>query len=292
MHPDTTSALWIAPELDFEDLYQKEQYEKLIWLSGENENLLRRLGRDASPEALRKTLRLGTLLLSYFERSIQLQKALYAVFCLGKLKGRLESLNEQRFSQEQAQMTQARAQLSTTKYLDQIVSLLELRGAMSQTELCEKLNLQKSTLSEALKRIRETHMVQAQLCGKYKVYSLTDQGVGYAALLRRNKSRRPDIEETLKALTEHLQNDATKAATIYGLRDLLRSDGTAMVALGQPLQLSDDKNHVDAKFNVQQVMEVTNTASGDGCVTLCGNFEEINVRDFVLESREMNEVNV
>ena len=193
-------AAWIAPEIDFEELFQEKQYDNLICLAEENINLVRKLSVGSSADDLLRSVNLGISILSYFERSIQQSKDFLSLFLLGKLKGRLETLNEQHYNLQQDSIAEATGRMAYTKYLDQIVSLLEMWGSMTQSELCERLDLQKSTLSEALKKVRETQLVAVHSMGKYKVYSLTDEGIRYGALQRKNKKKSLNVEDTLDAL--------------------------------------------------------------------------------------------
>ena len=222
-------AAWIAPEIDFEELFQEKQYDKLICLAEENINLVRKLSVGSSADDLLRSVNLGISILSYFERSIQQSKDFLSLFLLGKLKGRLETLNEQHYNLQQDSIAEATGRMAYTKYLDQIVSLLEMWGFMTQSELCEKLDLQNSTLSEALKKVRETQLVAVHSMGKYKVYSLTDEGIRYGALQRKNKKKSLNVEDTLDALQKQLSQEESRDAIVQGLKRLLRENGSIIL---------------------------------------------------------------
>ena len=68
------------------------------------------------------------------------------------------------------------------RHFDEIVSLLDRHKQMTQTELCLELDMNPSALSECLKKILMTKMVVCRRSGKYKVYSLSDDGFRYAKL--------------------------------------------------------------------------------------------------------------
>ena len=52
-------AAWIAPEIDFEELFQEKQYDKLICLAEENINLVRKLSVGSSADDLLRSVNLG-----------------------------------------------------------------------------------------------------------------------------------------------------------------------------------------------------------------------------------------
>lgn len=251
-------AAWIAPEIDFEELFQEKQYDKLICLAEENINLVRKLSVGSSADDLLRSVNLGISILSYFERSIQQSKDFLSLFLLGKLKGRLETLNEQHYNLQQDSIAEATGRMAYTKYLDQIVSLLEMWGSMTQSELCERLDLQKSTLSEALKKVRETQLVAVHSMGKYKVYSLTDEGIRYGALQRKNKKKSLNVEDTLDALQKQLSQEESRNAIVQGLKRLLRENGSIILESGNAFQIMDREQRTKQKFCLEQTLELRN----------------------------------
>lgn len=251
-------AAWIAPEIDFEELFQEKQYDKLICLAEENINLVRKLSVGSSADDLLRSVNLGISILSYFERSIQQSKDFLSLFLLGKLKGRLETLNEQHYNLQQDSIAEATGRMAYTKYLDQIVSLLEMWGSMTQSELCERLDLQKSTLSEALKKVRETQLVAVHSMGKYKVYSLTDEGIRYGALQRKNKKKSLNVEDTLDALQKQLSQEESRDAIVQGLKRLLRENGSIILESGNTFQIMDREQLTKQKFCLEQTLELRN----------------------------------
>lgn len=251
-------AAWIAPEIDFEELFQEKQYDKLICIAEENINLVRKLSVGSSADDLLRSVNLGISILSYFERSIQQSKDFLSLFLLGKLKGRLETLNEQHYNLQQDSIAEATGRMAYTKYLDQIVSLLEMWGSMTQSELCERLDLQKSTLSEALKKVRETQLVAVHSMGKYKVYSLTDEGIRYGALQRKNKKKSLNVEDTLDALQKQLSQEESRDAIVQGLKRLLRENGSIILESGNAFQIMDREQRTKQKFCLEQTLELRN----------------------------------
>lgn len=183
MQKNNNKTMWVSSELDFEDLHREGRYEDIIELSQKNADMLLSLCRHRKIDKLGKSIRYGLVVLSYFERSLQKTEE-RSLFWAGKLMGYLEVMDRLRFADEQERMADERKRLFGTKHLDKIVLALEAHETMTQTELGELLGLKASTLSEVLKKVRKTHLVQVRPFGKYKIYSLTKDGIRYSAILR------------------------------------------------------------------------------------------------------------
>ena len=204
---------WISAETDFEELRCHNQFDEMVRLSEENFDLLVSLCRRSETEALEKCIRFGTVMLSYFERTLDRSKEEGGLFWAGKLKGCLETLDKLQFASRQDQIATERAKLLGTRHLNDIVFLLETHGSLSQSELGEMLGLQASTLSEVLKKVRQTQLIQSSPFGKYRIYSLTEEGVRYGAILRRKKRFKPMLKEPLlsnDSINEDVSNLAVK----------------------------------------------------------------------------------
>ena len=97
--------------------------------------------------------------------------------------GCIEALDGLQFAGDQNQMVVERAKLFGTKHLNEIILYLWSNGFMSQAELRKSLRLRPSTLSEILKKVRKTQLVQVIPYGKSKLYSLSDTGIQYGRML-------------------------------------------------------------------------------------------------------------
>lgn len=298
MQTDTERTTWISPELDFEELYRDGRYEEMIQISEENAHMLISLCRRSERQALEKSVRFGTVVLSYFARSLQETLEKNALFSVGKLMGHLEALDKLQFASDQDQAAIERAKLFGTKHLNEVILALETHGTMSQTELIEALKLQASTLSEVLKKVRKTNLVQVSPYGKYKVYSLTEEGVHYGAALRKKKkqlsgleitldilrpnlkeytdtaiiendaalySKKPQqdgISETVKALQSFLENPATRKEFVEKVREMLPEDLGIIISPKKSFYICDydyDQCTI-TKFDVKKTMKETRNA--------------------------------
>ncbi len=262
--------IWSAPDMNYRESYREKKYDDLIRVACENYDLIREL-RKSKTEELKQSTRLGMLLLSYFERSIEKTAELYSVYLLGRLRGILGCVDDDDYVTQQNKLSEKRVEILATKYLEEVLSLLERYGSLSQTEVGEKLKLQKSTLSEALKRIRETGLVYVNEYGRFKVYRLTDEGVRYARILRNRNYYQPDVEKNLETLEYNLHSAVTKDCTIVALKELLRKEGYTIISQKEVVRLQE-RNGAKFKFRVETFLEECNSSS----TILVGKRMEVN----------------
>lgn len=259
MQEHIEKTMWITPELDFEDLFRDGCYQDIIRLSKENADLMTSLCRHSETEKLKKSLSFGMVMLSYFERSLQKDEDVSSAFWAGKLKGCLETLDKLQFASDQDLLAAERAKLLGTKHLDEIIFALETHGTMSQSELGESLGLQASTLSETLKKIRKTQLVQVSPYGKYKIYSLTGEGARYGALLRKKLRHRTELETAIGVVHLYLQNPDMREHCLNMLNDKLSETSDIIVSIDNQVAFIDYKQKINAKFHVHQVLrEIVN----------------------------------
>lgn len=261
MTKSASTVRWIQPEKDFEELFSAGKYGELSSLSEENLDLLFLLFRDNHTEDLRDSVAFGKVMLSYLQSVFVDSPRDFSIFGAGKLMGYLELLDRFRFSQEQDQMDVSRTENLGSKHLNRIVSLLETHGSVSQSDLAEMLQLQPSTLSEALKKIRKTGFVRSVPFGKYRLYSLTDSGIRYAALLRRREKTDAEFYRLLARLHEYLQNTYwQRCAVRFFDENPTPSQGT-VVSPGEHISIYNNDTHRTAKYQVLHILQATTNAS-------------------------------
>ena len=139
--------------------------------------------------------------------------SILALFNVGKLMGCIEALDGLQFAGDQNQMAVERAKLFGTKHLNEIILCLWANGSMSQTELRKSLRLRPSTLSEVLKKVRKTQLVQVIPYGKSKLYSLSDTGIQYGRMLL----SKGDSSSLLKSAPNYYINIIMYPNTIEGI---------------------------------------------------------------------------
>lgn len=251
---------WVSPECDFEELFHDGRYEDIIRLSEENANLLLSLCRCHETEELGKSVSYGMVMLSYFERSLHKDAEEGALFWAGKLAGCMEALDKLQFASDQMQIAIERVKLYGTKHLDEIALALETHGTMSQTELGEVLGLQASTLSETLKKVRKTQLVQASPYGKYKVYSLTEEGVRYSAELRRKNKQVSEITAATEIVLKYLVDPSAREAFLNLINGRSSDSQMVIVSSGGQFSFLDRKHQSYTKFEVEMILgETTNS---------------------------------
>lgn len=253
---------WMYPELDLEELYHDGHFEKVVQVATENMDLVMSHHRNANYEVLEKSIRMANVMASYLERSIQ-DLSDQALIAVGKLMGCIETLEKIQYENEQNRAAFEQTRLLGTKHLDRIVQALENYGSLSQSQMCEILDLQASTLSEALKKVRMTNLIQSSPYGKYKMYSLTEEGIRYGKTLRRknlyassNKPSAMNIEAAIKTLQLYLEEDETHDLC----RDRIQESFGVVVGPGSRLSLHDSVRHHITKFAVEEIAREGNAA--------------------------------
>ncbi len=158
----------------------------------------------------------------------------YALFSLGTLWGTIESFEFLSYSSRQEKWAEARLlkESGSVRHLEEIVRELESHGPMYHGELCKRLGMNAPTLTEAMKKVTETGFVRAETFGKYKLYSLTDDGIRYGQMRRRANSHKVDLEEILQNIDQLLRNtkDASEQKRIRNAVQEAAADAPA----GQP----------------------------------------------------------
>lgn len=253
---------WMYPELDLEELYHGGHFDEVVRVATENIGLVMSHYRNANYEVLEKSIRTANVMASYLERSIQAVSD-QALLAAGKLMGCIETLEKIQYENEQNRAAFAQTRLLGTKHLDRIVQILEEHGPLSQTQMCDMLNLQASTLSEALKKVRMTNLIQSSPYGKYKLYSLTEEGVRYSEALRRkavytpsNKPSTLNVEAAIKTLQLYLEDDKTRDLCLGRMQETLG----VVVGPGAQLSLHDPDRHHITKFAVEKIASEGNAA--------------------------------
>ncbi len=255
------NALWAHPELDFEELYREERFEDLIQTTVENVDLVMSHFRHANYAMLEKSIRMGNLQAAALTDVLHTAKE-RALIAVGKLIGSMEALERIQYENEQNRAAFARSKLLGTKHLDEVVRALSAHCSLSQTQLGELLDLQASTLSETLKKVRKTGLVQASPYGKYKMYSLTEEGQRYSEGLQRKSLYTPgaqpsqlDMDVAIKTLRLYLEDEETRGLCQKKLSDEL---DCAVVARGSCVSLHDLAKQQITKFEVEEIVNEGN----------------------------------
>lgn len=186
---------------------QSENFDSLKQYVDENQRHIAVQWLKSDLPQLRKTLKLGTAILSSQEQKIKRDKLQHAIFRLGALAGTLESFNYLMYENDRQQQTveEFTKDIKCIKHLQDVVLLLDLYGDLTHSEISEKLGLNPPTLTEIMKKIIPTDLVRATVAGKYKLYSLSDVGRRLAVHLRGVKSESDQLDSIFAQLKEYSQ---------------------------------------------------------------------------------------
>lgn len=199
--------LWLYSSLNLNTALQSEDFDSLKQYVDENQRHIAVQWLKNDVPRLRKTLKLGTAILSSQEQKIMRDKLQHAIFRLGALSGTLESFNYLMHENDRQQQTveEFTKDIKCIKHLQDVVLLLDLYGDLTHSEISEKLGLNPPTLTEIMKKIIPTDLVRATVAGKYKLYSLSDIGRRLAIHLRGVKSESDQLDSIFAQLKEYSQ---------------------------------------------------------------------------------------
>ncbi len=204
--------IWYHDELDLTNAVEESKSQAIKEYAALNKQLIIYFWETKQMSELRKSIQYGSAELNYFKNWLSdssSEERLYLVYILGNLSGILESIDRNLYQDDQAVLASEIAEkrmAAATKHLSEIVVLLETHGVMTHSELCKALNMNASTLSEAMKKILQTEFVKASSYGKYKLYNLTELGHRYGKSLRKQKAENREREELFAKLNMFLQN--------------------------------------------------------------------------------------
>lgn len=183
-----------GPTVNVKEALSEERFEELITYSEKSRLGLLSAWSAENKTLVKKIINICEKTLRYFSMWIKSQSIQnQMIYELGFLKGTVSSLSHAIYCEQKKEEAAAdyRSRLQYISHLADIVKVLEKEGSLSHSDLAQKLMMKQPTLSEAMKKILMENVITTTTSGKYKVYSLTDQGRHYAQYLK-----------TLKATTQ------------------------------------------------------------------------------------------
>ena len=289
--------LWLHTELDLNTALKEELYDSIIEYVEENQRQLLAIAKRNETENLKKSLKLGTAILRYQEKLFKTEKSKLSIYKLGVLSGSLDALNQLIYDSEQKQQTidDFKESIKCVKHLRKIISLLDLYGSLTHSEISEKLNVNPPTLTEIMKKILPTTLVNVTSLGKYKLYSLTDQGRQLALHIREIKSESDQLETLFDQLKKYSQQTNDTERIRKYINNLLKElNGTAIMP-GEKVCFDfrdTQKNQTHFEFLIEKV-----NSNSDSTTTIKGTLEQQVVLPFKYEKllenkrRDENEFN-
>lgn len=256
------SDYWKCSSKDLFEQYEMKSYGELSEYSRENINRIFDLWNNGEPEEhtiLRKVTKYGKSILEYFAAAFSNQPELKVMFELGELFGVVDSIDKMSFKlflEKEAEWNYTQ-ELKKIKHLDEIISALRRKGAMSQTELCEYLNLGESSVSQIIKKSEPMNLMIFTKIGKYKYYRLTDYGRRVAKKIEGYDATIMSMEKMLSYIARELQFEEEldiKAFEEYVRKYNGKQENTIHVSRGTGLSIhykENDGRHEKISISVE-----------------------------------------
>ena len=279
-------SIWLEKDLDLKQTFADGDFDTLIAYSDENQKNLLYQWMNNKSSFVSKMLRFGSGLLHYFERSLLIEPKLHAAFRTGALLGTIEGLEQLIHEEEQGEWIykEFKEELSSIKHLEEVILILQLYGVLNHSEMCRQLDIKDSTLTEIMKRIEPTKLVQSTKSGKYKLYTLTDAGRRLGQQLRKQRSDNMGQEEILSKLKECFEQTSDKKKFRRRVEDIIEENSLGSLYSGNEVSMfyMDDDNKVKIdRYKIEAAL-ITNTVndSEKHFFRATKNIEESNVFDY------------
>ena len=289
--------LWLYPDLDLNIALKEELHDSIIEYAEENQRQLLATAKRNETENLKKSLKLGTAIFRYQEKLFKTEKSKLSIYKLGVLFGSVDALNQLIYDSDQKQETidNFKESIKCVKHLKKIISLLDLYGSLTHAEMSEKLDINPPTLTEIMKKVLPTTLVNVTHAGKYKLYSLTDQGRQLALYVREIKSESDQLETLFEQLKKYSQQTNDTERIKKYINNLLKELNGAAVLPGEKVSF-DFRDPQKNQTHIEILIEKVNSNS-DSTATIKGTFEKQEVLPFKFEKmlenirRDENEFN-
>ena len=248
------------------ELFRSKEFDQLLHYADTNRKAISFYWENKTEEDIQLFLKYATSKLVFFEKTIKCQLEHLSSFKLGELLGTVEVYASILFEKQRDQLAVKRAyeENHAIKYLDSIVNLLESHGGLTHTELCEHLNLKASTLSEAIKKVLASGMIDVRNVGKFKIYRLTETGIRYGQYLRNQRKSTITEDQLITLLKNYLEDASTSVQSANELKEnfleIFEIEGT-YIKPSQRVGLHLNSPHIIAYYNAE-ISEIKNTADG------------------------------
>lgn len=198
---------WIGDTDEYIQAFDKNEIETLSDYMQDNLDYITTLSLgETDYEELSKTLQYGFMMLDDFkEKSINndLEQLFFEMGCLYGLMQLSSHICYEK--KKDYRISESAVSFSRIKHFDDIISSLEDGQELSHAQLGERLNLNASTLTECMKKVMRTNMIQKRRSGKYILYSLSDNGLRYARIHRQESNQyRRSLMHMVNSLSERI----------------------------------------------------------------------------------------
>ena len=183
---------WNGTGDEFIKAFAENDYELLSKFVQDNSDYIAMLtAGDMDLNLLDNTLKYGFLMLDEFKDQ-EIDDDLYrnAIFEIGCLYGLMQLSSQICYEKKKdARAFETALSMYSIKHFNDVVAALSENGQLTHSQLCWKLNIKASTLSECMKKVLMTGLVERTRVGKYKVYTLSDDGLRYSKQQQKELSR-------------------------------------------------------------------------------------------------------
>lgn len=165
-------------------LSRKEVNTFIVFMQDEQDYISALTASNSHLEELSKELRYNMPIINRWkDMFVENDDAHKIFFEIGRLYGTMQLSSRICYEKKKDnQVYDTALSICGIKHFEEIVSLLYKQKELTQTELCRYLQMKPSALSECMKKILDTNMIVCRRSGKYKVYSLSDDGLRFTRL--------------------------------------------------------------------------------------------------------------
>lgn len=286
--------IWLKKDLDLKQTFRNGEFDVLTAYSNENQKNLIHQWMNSESSVVNKMLRLGSAILHYFESVLQDERQLYAVFRTGALLGTIEGFEHIIHEKEQGEWIykEFKEEISSIKHLEEVILILQLYGVLNHSEMCKQLDLKDSTLTEIMKKIEPTKLVQSERAGKYKLYTLTDAGRRLGMQLRKQRSDSMEREKLLTKIKECFEQTLDKKEFRRQVEEIFEKNSLGVIYSGDEVDIfyMDDNKKVRGdryKINAALVTNIMNN-SDKHVLMATKNIMSLNAFDYDDINEEVN----
>ncbi|MCR5609248.1 MAG: hypothetical protein K6G26_09320 [Lachnospiraceae bacterium] len=183
---------WNNPDFDLLESFRRKEWEHIREYVQNNKILSWSELNENNPDESLRIMEFENSLLKEFIDDLLGDDELYKiVFEIGNLQGCVQTVAKLLSDKlkEDYVSEQIDKCYSSIKNLDLIIEQIDMKGGLTHTELGHRTEIKLSTLTECMKKILKTNLVESRRSGKCKIYFLTEYGMKYAKKLRREKEK-------------------------------------------------------------------------------------------------------
>lgn len=169
---------WIDVEKNILVTYKDGKYDEVIRYVEENLQNISHIMESDDTKLIQEINKQGTFITNRFLHYIESDGKLKAAFYMGMLRELIDYIGSKQYEQidEKSSQLYYEQKIKTIKNMEELIVLLGKNVELNHSQICEKLGINKSTLSEFMIKAENVNIVKSKKEGRYKFYTLTDTG--------------------------------------------------------------------------------------------------------------------